>query len=149
MWRGVHGMWRYVERNVKWDAMRDVAWCIMWRYQWCDSKYGISGIVCCERCWCDMKWAIWWGMMLWRGMWPCDVEMVRWCNVKCGGMMWRSARCNDNVLHWHSTSHHHSSIFHIEPHFRHSTSFHITHFTYFNTTRSHGVMSNLVWCATF
>ena len=21
-------MWRYVERNVKWDAMRDVAWCI-------------------------------------------------------------------------------------------------------------------------
>ena len=66
-------------------------------------------------------------------------------------MMWRGARCrNDNVLHWHLTSHHHSSIFHIKPHFRHSTSFHITpHFTYFNTTRSHGVMSNLVWCATF
>ena len=24
IWCGVHGMWRYVERNVKWGAKRDV-----------------------------------------------------------------------------------------------------------------------------
>ena len=89
-----------------------------------------SGIVYCERCWCDMKWAIWWGMMVWRGMWPCDVEMVRWCNVKCGGMMWRGARCrNDNVLHWHSnltTTAQYFTSNHISGTAHHSTSHHIS-----------------------
>ena len=78
-----------------------------------------------------MKWAIWWGMMVWRGMWPCDVEIrVRWCNVKCGGMMWRGARCrNDNMLHWHSnltTTAQYFTSNHISGTAHHSTSHHIS-----------------------
>ena len=111
-----------------------------------------SGIVYCERCWCDMKWAIWWGMMVWLtwnvAVWRGDGQMMQckmWWNdvTRCEMPQWQCVTLTFK-------SDHHSSIFHIKPHFRHSTSFYITpHFTYFNTTRSHGVMSNLVWCATF
>ena len=62
--------------------------------------------------------------------------MIRW-----------GARCNGNVIH--STSHHHSStIFHIEPHFWHSTPYHISyHSTYLILPdhTSHGVMW-IAWC---
>ena len=64
-------------------------------------------------------------------------------------------RCEMQCVIHSATSHHLSSRFHIKPHFRHSTPYHISpHFTYFNTTRSHGVMWNsVVWnlvrCATF
>ena len=35
-------MWRYVVRNVKWGAMRDVVRFVMWPV-WCDLKpYGIA-----------------------------------------------------------------------------------------------------------
>ena len=96
-----------------------------------------SGIVCCERCWCDMKWAIRWGMMVWRGMWPCYVEMVRWCKMwwddvtRCEMPQWQCVTLTFNI------SPPQLNIFHIKPHFRHSTSFHIT--------------PHLVWhwCATF
>ena len=99
MWRGVHGMWRYVERNVlngcnaRCGVMHNCG-----RYQWCDLTYGIA------------KWnSVLWEGLVWYGEeWWCDVECgvvwnrcqrwsvfgVEWCNVKCGGMMWRGARCN-------------------------------------------------------
>ena len=141
----------YMERCVKWDAMWDVAWCITVADISGAIWYMVlqSGIVCCERCWCDMKCVMWWEE------WWCDVECgVVWNQCqKCGMMqckMWWTdvMRCE---MQWqcvtHSRSHHHSAtIFHIKPHFRHSTPYYISQFTYFNTTRSHGVMWNsVVW----
>ena len=46
-----------------------------------------SGIVCCERCWCDMKCVIWCGMMVCRGMW-CGLGSASEM-VKC--LMWNYA----------------------------------------------------------
>ena len=54
MWRGIHGLWRYVERNVKWGArcgrvMHNVADMVRFEIRYCKAKvYG-------ERCWCNMK----------------------------------------------------------------------------------------------
>ena len=142
---------RYMKRGVMWHVLllKCGAMLDMMRFE-----------VCCERCWCDMKCAIWWGMMVWRGM-GCSLagimsEMVfdvEWCNVKCGG--------NEEVRDAVATSHLYlphltttaQQYFTIKPHFRHSTRTiphhsHHTTFTYsFNWPpdhTSHGVMWNSV-----
>ena len=46
--------WRYVVRTVKCGAMHDVADIVRFEIMVLQ-----SGIVCCERCWCDTKCAIW------------------------------------------------------------------------------------------
>ena len=104
-----------------------------------------SGIVCCERCWYNMKCAIWWEMVwMWNVVWlESTSEMV---SVWCGSCMWWNVmKCK---MQWHcvtySTSHHHSSTFHIKPHFRHSTSFHITPHFIISIPPDH-----MVWCAMF
>ena len=68
---------------------------------------------------------------------------VEWCNVKCAGMMWRGARCNDNVLH---IPHLTTTAQYFTPNpisgTAHHTIFHV--FQYHQITRE---MWNLVWCA--
>ena len=98
IWRDLNVAWstwnvalcQWYVSNVKWGAMRDVVWCIMW-LMWCRIWNMVlqSGIVCCKRCWCNMKCAIWWEMV-WRGMCRCGLECQR-CFVWCGMMrckMW-------------------------------------------------------------
>ena len=122
-----------------------------------------NGIVCRESCWCDMKcvrwlrngvtWnVVWFGIIARGGVWL-DVE---WCNVKCGGrnVVWRGARCNGNALYIPHLTDYSSTIFHIEPHFRHNTPYISHHSTYLippdHTWRDvDNVVWNLVWCGMF
>ena len=69
-------------------------------------------------------------------------ELVSACVCLC--VLAQSARCYGNVLYIpHLSPHHSSTIFHIEPHFRHSTPYHISLIKYHQIT--HGVMC-IVWC---
>ena len=164
-WCGVEymecGVMWYVS-NVKWGAACEmlVVWCTMWP-MWCDLKYGIAKwnsvlrlevLVWYEMCEVVRNGATW--NVVWFGIMPVD---SMWNDVKCASgrnEMWWGAKCNGNALYIpHLTDY--SSIFHIEPHFRHSTPYHILHHSTYLIPPDHtwrdvdSVVWNLVWSRMF
>ena len=114
-------MWRYVVRNMKWGAVRDVVWCIMWLI-WCDFNYGILA-------WCGIA---------------CVREVLVWYEIwimkgKSGCWMW-NVKCDCNGCY---TFHISPSISHHKPHPSGTT--HITPVSHHTTfLLPHGVMWNSV-----
>ena len=128
--------------------MRDVVWSIMWQIHGAIWNIVLqNGSVLREvLAWYEMCDKLRNNGATWNvvsfGMMPETVFDVEWYNVKCGGN--DVMRCE---MQWqcviHSTPHHHSLIiFHIKPHFRHSTPYHIPHHIF----QYHQITHHMAWC---